>query len=260
VRAAALAAVVPDDAGEPEIARRVVEAVEEPRTAGSATAAIALLGATAAPLLRAALARDVAPRRASLVRAAAIAAREHGPAVIEPALAGGDRAVVLTALDALDAAHARDVVPDDVLDDLLHDAATHAARATAARMSLDAQEIPLRRALDDEIELARRLVVSVLALRHGDRVRAAVRVVDHAEGQRRALGVEALDVILSRDEAAIALPLVRRDLAPHAAGGPESGETSIPDAKQWIDEIAADPEGVWRSPWLAACARHAAER
>jgi hypothetical protein len=261
VRAAALAAVVPGDAVEPEIVRRVVGAVEEPRTAGTATAAIARLGAPAVALLRAALTRAGTPRRVSLVRAAAIAAREHGVEVIAPALTDRDRAVVLTALDALDAVHARDVVPDDVLDGLFQDAAAHAARAAAARTSLDAEEIPLRRALDDELELARRLVVAVLALRHGDRVRAAVRVVDHADGQRRALGVEALDVILSRDEAAIALPLVRRDLATGGdEAGPEVAEAAQRGPEQWIAEIAADPECVWRSPWLAACARHAAER
>jgi hypothetical protein len=95
----------------------------------------------------------------------------------------------------------------------------------------------------------------VLALRHGDRVRAAVRVVDHADGQRRALGVEALDVLLSREEAGIALPLVSRSLTSR-----EHAARSERPPQQWIADIAADPEGVWRSSWLAACARHALER
>jgi hypothetical protein len=84
--------------------------------------------------------------------------------------------------------------------------------------------------------------------------------VDRAGGQRRALGVEALDVILSRDEAAIALPLVRRDLATGEDAGLESADTAARGPEQWIAEIAADPEGSWRSRWLAACARHAAGR
>ena len=212
VRAAALDAVVADDAVEPEVVRRAVAALEAPRTTGSATAALRRLGEPAVPLIAAALARDGEPRRASLVRAAATAAKEHGIAVIAPALADPDRAVVLEALDALDAAGAREVVPPDVLDEVFRDAGAHAARALAARASIDAQDGSLRRALDDEVELARRLVIAVLALRHGERVRAAVRVVDHADGQRRALGVEALDVLLTRDESSLALPLVRRDL------------------------------------------------
>jgi hypothetical protein len=255
VREEALDAVGAADASEPEVVRRVVAALEAPRTAGSATAAVRRLGESAVPLLRAALARDGGRRRAPLVRAAATAAREHGVAVIAPALDDPDRGVVLAALDALDACGGGDVMPPDILDWLFRDAAAHADRALAARASLDAEEGTLRRALDDEIELARRLVVAVLALRHGDRVRAAVRVVDHADGQRRALGVEALDVLLSHEEAAIALPLVSRDLTLR-------GHSARPERppRQWLADIAADPEGVWRSWWLAACARHALER
>lgn len=258
VRAAALDAVVPEDGAEQEVVGRVVAALEEPRTAGSATAAVGRLGDTAVPLITAALARDGAVRRPPLIRAAANAAAEHGLAVIEPALLDRDRVVVLTALDALDAADAAAVVPPDLLDQVFDDAGAHAARALAVRMSLATSDGSLRRALEDETDLARRLVVAVLALRHGDRVRDAVRVVDGAEGQRQALGVEALDVLISREEALIAVPLVRRDLAP------EEQSTALrhvqPDRRTkegWMADLAEDPESVWRSAWLVLCARHA---
>jgi hypothetical protein len=232
----------------------VVAALEEPGTAGSATSALRLLGGSAVPLLAAAIARDGATRRPALIRAAAYAATEHGLAVIEPALRDPDRVTVLAALDALDAAGGAGVVPPDLLDDAFRDAAAHAARALAARSSLAASDGSLRRALDDESDLARQLVIAVLALRHGDRVREAVRVVDRADGQRRALGVEALDVIVSREEAAIALPLVRRDLTPDEEAAPSRGR------EEWIADLAEDPDAVWRSSWLALCARHAAAR
>jgi hypothetical protein len=104
-------------------------------------------------------------------------------------------------------------------------------------------------------------VIAVLALRHGDRVREAVRVVDHADGQRRALGVEALDVLLTREEAAIALPLVRRDLAPvEQAAGLQRFSPPTRRLDEWLADIAGDPEGVWRSSWLALCARRTAGR
>ena len=119
---------------------------------------------------------------------------------------------MLAALDALDTAGGRGLVAPEVLDDVLRDAAVLATRALAAWATLADDDGPLIRALGDEIDLARRLVIAVLALRHGDGIRAAVRVVDHGEGARRALAVEALDVALSRAEAAVALPLVRRDL------------------------------------------------
>jgi len=258
VRAAALDAVAPEDGAEQEVVRRVVAALEEPRTAGSATAAVGQLGKAAVPLLTATVARDGAVRRTPLIRAAANAAAEHGLAVIEPALRDRDRVVVLAALDALDAAHAAAVIPSDLLDQVFDDAAAHAARALVVRLSLPASDGSLQRALEDEIDLARRLVVAVLALRHGDRVRDAVRVVDGAEGQRRALGVEALDVLISREEALIAVPLIRRDLAPgeqlaalrHVQPDPRAEE-------EWIADLAEDPDGVWRSSWVALCARHA---
>ena len=165
--------------------------------------------------------------------------------------------MVLSALEALGAVHAGDVVPSELLDRVLDDASAHTSRALSARASLADGKGSLQRALDDEIELARRLVVAVLVLRHGDRVRDAVRTVDRAEGQRRALGVEALDVLLSRHEAAIAVPLVSRDLrSPAAREVVAYGGSRAPG--EWIDDMARDPDGVWRSSWLAACARHEA--
>ncbi len=254
VKAAALDAVVPSDASYPELVRRVVAALDEPRLAGPAGAAVRRLGPAAVPLVSAALARE-APRRLPLVRAAAMLATEHGVDVVAPALDDRDRAGVLAALESLEAAGGRDLVPSNVLDHVFHDATELATRAYAARDALAAMDGSLVRALDDEIDLARRLVIATLTFRYGERVPEAVRVIDHVEGPRRALGVEALDVVLTRPEAAVALPLLRRD-APFGAGQPVAGRQ--PEA--WIADMADDPEGVWRSEWLATCARHASGR
>ncbi len=250
-RAAALDAVVPSDSADPELIRRVVYALDEPRLAGAASAAARRLGQPAVPYVAAALAVADRPRRPSLVRAAALVATEHGFDVAAPAFDDPDRAVVLAALEALDLADIRDLVPESILDGVILDATHHAARASGARADLADVDGSLVRALDDEIDLARRLVIAALAIRYGDRVRDAVRVVDHAEGSRRALGVEALDVLLTRAEATVALPLIRRDAA-EGADGQAARQPAV-----WIAEMADDPEGVWRSEWLATCARHA---
>jgi hypothetical protein len=214
------------------------------------------------PLLAAAVAQDGGRRRPAVLRAAADAAGEHGLDVIAPALDDPDRVVVAQALEALAAAGGDGVVPPELLDRVFDDAAAHAARSVAARDELAGRDASLHRALDDELALARRLVVAVLALRHGDGVRAAVRVVDRADGQRQALGIEALDVLITREEAAIALPLVRRDLAPDEQAAAVRGAASAPAraADNWLLDLVDDPEGVWRSSWLAACARHAEGR
>ncbi|HSJ95289.1 MAG TPA: hypothetical protein VK896_14750, partial [Gaiellaceae bacterium] len=258
VRAAALAAVAPEDSSDPEIVRLVVAAVGEPRTAGPATAALRALGAAPVPLIRDALARADARTTASLVRAAAVAAAEHGFVVIEPALGHADRDHVLSALDALDAAGGAGTVPPAALEEIARDATAHAHRALAARTALAGRDGSLQRALEDEVDLVRALIIAVLSLRHGTGVREAVRVVDHAHGQRQALGIEALDVLLSRDEASLAIPLVRRDLEAVERAVSNSGvERRTPE--EWLADIAHDPSRAWRSPWLAACARHALE-
>jgi hypothetical protein len=257
VRAAALDAVAPEDGADERVIRYVVAAMGEPRTAGPAADALKRLGEPAIPFLVAALAGEHGTRRPCLVRAAAGAAATHGVSIIAPALRDPDRDVVLIALDALDAADGSDVVLPVILDDIFRDAAAHAARAQAARAAIEPTDDSLHRALDDELELARRLVIAVLALRHGDRVREAVRVADFADGQRRALGVEALEVILSREEAEVVLPLIRREFRKGASlRAAEIGRSR----EQWVADIVADPDAVWRSSWLAASARHAAAR
>ena len=195
VRLAALDAVGPGDGVHAEVVRRVVAAVEEPRTAGAAAAAVARLGEPAVRLVAAALDCEEPGRRLPLVRAAATAAAAHGGAIVAPALGDPDRSVVLAALEALGGAGGRRAADPALLDRVLADALALARDAGAARLALGGTDDALARALDDEAELARRLVIAVLALRHGERVRAAVRVIDHAEGERRALAIEALDVV-----------------------------------------------------------------
>jgi hypothetical protein len=253
VRAAALDAVATADAAEPAIVAGVVEAAGDPRLVGRAAAALRRLGPAAAPALANALA-DGGRRRRALVRAAAATAGETGFEVVAPALADHDRTVVLGALEALAGSGGGEMVPPDALDDVLRDARTLAEYTLAALSAVGDAGGPLARALEDEVDLARRLVITALTLRHGDRVREAVRVVEHGEGSRRALGVEALDVILSREEASLALPLVRGDRALGAGSG---ADRSL-DAEGWIAELTSDPREIYRSPWLAACARYEA--
>ncbi len=218
VRLAALDAVAAADAAEPGIVQRVVAAAGEARTAGRATAAMAQLGDAAVPPLVAAL----APRMRAGAYASYAPRRRPPPTTasrsFSPALGDPDRSVVLAALVALAAAGVDGTVAPEVLDNVFDDAGVLAARAFSARSALGDQDGPLVRALDDEIQLARRLIIAVLALRHGDRIRVAVRVVEHGEGARRALAVEALDVVLSRAEAAVAVPLVCHSEAPDTPG------------------------------------------
>ena len=62
-------------------------------------------------------------------------------------------------------------------------------------------------------------------------------------------------MILSREEATVALPLVRRDLSLEERAAALADGRRFPD--DWVSDMAEDPQRAWRSPWLAACARHA---
>ena len=244
-----------------EIVHRVVAAVRVARLGGRATAAVGRLGEAAVAPLGAEVARGDVPRPASLVRAAAAMTPDHGIWIVQPALDDARprrraRCARLARCGTLWRTSRRRAcwssyssMPQRL-----------AERADAARAALADYDASLVRALDDEIDLARRLVIAVLALRHGEGIRAAVRVIDCEEGQRRALAIEALDVVLSRREAAIALPLVTRDLTAKERAA-DSRRTGWPahQPEEWIADIAGDPEGIWRSPWLTACALHATD-
>ena len=68
-------------------------------------------------------------------------------------------------------------------------------------------------------------------------------------------------MLISREEAAIALPLVRRDLTPdEQAAALRRVVASARSPEDWIADMAEDPEDVWRSPWLALCAGWAVGR
>jgi hypothetical protein len=149
VRAAALDTVNRSAASSPEIVQRVVAALAEPRLAGRATAAIRRLGTPTVPVVSAALAAESGPRSASLVRAAAALASDYGIESVAPALEDPDRAVVLTALEALEAAGARDLVAAEDLDCVLFDAASVASRSYAARAVLAEVDPEVTRALAD---------------------------------------------------------------------------------------------------------------
>ena len=68
-------------------------------------------------------------------------------------------------------------------------------------------------------------------------------------------------MLISREEATIALPLVRSDLTPEEqAAALRHVVPAERGLEEWIADMAEDPEGVWRSSWLALCARHASGR
>ena len=239
----------------------IVAALGHTATAAAAGRALNRLGAAVAPALGAVLAAGSTqtPTALRLVRACGVLDDEHARVAVRNRLDDPDRVVSLAALDALRGATVDQTLTAD-LDRVLHDGATHAARALAAISTLGVQhDDSLGRALADEVDLARRRVIAVLAVRHGQEASNAVQALGSPDRGRRALALESLEVTMTRDEVLLGLPLVRPDIdaADRLAALTRVVDVPTWDDRAWLDDLVTDGDGCWRSPWLRACATDA---
>jgi hypothetical protein len=262
VRIAALAAVSRAD---DRLVDVVLEALAEPATIGPAAGAVGRLGDAVLPSLQAVLADATVPVRVStlrLVRAARPGTPEQAAACLAPHVEHPDRELGLAVLGALAADGAGASLADDTFDRMLRADAEHAVRCLAALAAVEPAPV-LERAIRDELDLLRQRVFALLTVRYGsDAIHpAALGLAGEDEG-RRALAVEILEVKLSRDEAALVVPVVRTDLpeADRLRMLQRSLTVTADDRSSVMAEIAADADGRWRSAWLQTCADYEAAR
>jgi hypothetical protein len=256
VRKAGLEAVSSSDEG---LVDDVIAALEEPSTIGAAAAAIGQLGDAVLERLQAVLADAAAPVPAfthRFVRSVRPRSPDRAVASLGPFIEHRDRELGLAVLIALESGRADASVLSDTLDRVLRVDAEHAARCLAA-LGAAAPAPILERALRDELSLLRQRVVALLAIRHGsDSIRPAALALEEDDDGRRALAIEVLEVRLSGDEAAQAVPVLRTDLSDSVRLEMLKRVAPIraPDREQVFVEIAEDADSRWRSPWLRACA------
>jgi hypothetical protein len=258
-RLAALSSVGPDDGATVD---RVVAALGNTASAATAGRALSRLGQVAAPAVAALLSAGSPPTPTALrlMRACRACDDEATRVGLRKRIDDDDRVVSLAALDALRGSTVDESLAA-ALDHVLHDGAAHAARALAALHSLGVPpnhppDHPLRRALADEVDMARRRVVAALEVRHGLGASAAVQALESPDRNRRALALESLEVTLTRAEAFLVLPLVRPDLSIDDRLAALAGAVDVPkrDRREWLDDLIADRDRSWRSPWLQTCA------
>ena len=255
VRVAALEAVRPGDV---DVVEHVIGALDDPATVDASLDASQRLGAPAVAAAAARLASPDAgrPRLVRLVAAGDVTVPEV-LALVTALVDHPDRTVSTAALGAI--ARGGGTVDAATLDGLLAAEAQLAARALAASVTMTDADAPVVRALDDELWSGRQRVLAVLAVRHGeDRIGGARRALGSPDGARRALGVEMLQVSLSRREAALVDPVVRDDLAATERLRRLRAVIEVPsrDRSVWLADLAVDPEQRWASPWLQAVALH----
>jgi hypothetical protein len=258
MRAEALAAIGPADV---DLVDEVVTALEVPATMSAAAAALGRLGDAALPRIAAVLAEtseQPTPATVRLVRATRAASSDQAAMCLFPYIEHRDRELGLAVLTALAAARADPAPIAAALDRTLRADAEHFARCAAVRQVIGAGS-ELAHALSDELELLRRRVLALLAVRYGAEEIGAVANGLHCDtDDRRSLAAETLDVTLTPADAVLALPLVRTDLPlpfrlqQLAAVAP----VTPTDRAAALEDILSDGQGHWRSDWLRACAAY----
>jgi hypothetical protein len=122
----------------------------------------------------------------------------------------------------------------------------------------------VRRALADELGLVRQRVVAGRLARHGSLALGPALVALRSGGPGTAMAAEALGVLLRPEEARQVVAILDPALQPAerlarlpATPGPAVGP-SVADG--WLRDLIEDPDDIWRSPWVRACAIHTARR
>ena len=241
-------------------------ALADPRMAAAAGGALDRLGDAVVPALEERLHPATVPAGAvvtRLVRAlhGRSAARE---AVLRAHVGHPDRDLGLVVMERLVGPDPAAPETDVVLDRVSEGDAVHAARILAALRAVDSAAggesvDPVARALGDELDLVRARVAAGCLARHGSIAVGPALVALRAGGEGSAVAAEALGVLLRPDEA-------RRVLAILDPGLPAEDRLrrlgGVADAPPELDatlrDLVEDRDSTWRSPWLRACAIHAA--
>jgi hypothetical protein len=253
-----------------------VRALEDPRSAPAAMAAIGRLGDAAVPALATMLeAAGVpgSPVTARVVRAVTTPSPARD-AVLARHLGLPDRTLGRLVLDRLVRPGPATAAVAEALDATLLDDLAHAVRVLGALTAVEAPppdpggrggredpSAPLRRALHDELDLVRERVVAGRLARHG-RERLGAVLVEIGTGERTSLAAEALEVVGGSSESRVVIPLLDPRLTPAQRLerlAPHVDAPAVPGTVDaWLTDLVEDPGDRWRSGWLRACAIRAA--
>ena len=248
----------------------VLAALKEPATIAAAVGAAEQLGDALLPRLEVRFHDRRVPTEPDVVRLVrAMTARTRDrDEILTHHLEHRDRDVGLAIMERL--ADAAPILTEHggALEKTLAADLAHAGRILAARTALESGDRSdggdgtgdlLIRALDDEWDLVRRRVIANCLVRRGtDRLGPVFASLD-LQGQAGALAVEALTVELGADAAARVLAVIDPGLGVAERSGRLGSPVGAPsDAEGWLRELIEDPDDDWRSPWLRACAVHAA--
>jgi hypothetical protein len=260
VRIAAFEAIASGDtfAIEPALA-----ALADARTAPAAGSALDRLGDAVVPALADRLDRAGVPADLAVIRLVrALHARSRArDEVLHRHVGHPDRDLGLLIMERLVGPGAAAVDTGTVLDRTLDDDAAHAARIVAAIQAIgDEGPRPLVRALRDELDLVRARVAANRLARHGTRAIGPALIAMRAGGRGAGVAAEAIGVMLRSEESRLVLAVLAPDVPDADRLRRLVGSDRPPPAglEATLMDLVEDRDGVWRSPWLRACAIDAA--
>jgi HEAT repeat protein len=241
--------------------------VDNPTTRAATMLALQQYGETLLPLVEQALMGQVALSPEQVARLVQISGRtrsDKAAQLLWQQLDHPDRTVgyaILAALQTLGYRPTGNATPQLLA--RCRREATHGLRILRCQDALgtEAAFAHLQRALDDELGLVQRSLFRLLALRYEAQAitRAEQQIRTGPEGAQ-ALALEMLDVTLSSEEKALALPLLHPQLSAAQRLQQLTNQVTVsPQPRdQWVTELIADPNQIWSQPWLSVCAIYGA--
>lgn len=238
-----------------------------PTTRAATLLTLQSYGEALLPLVGQALTGEVPLLSEQVVRLVQISGQTHSAKAIQllwQHLDHPDRAVgyaILTALQRLGYRATASALPQLLA--RCRREATHGLRLLYCQDGLGTEPAlaSLQRALTDEFAQVQRGLFRLLALRYD------ARATLQAEQQMRtgpeaaqALALEMLDVTLSSEEKALALPLLHPHLSAAQRMEQLTGQVTVaPQTRdQWLSDLITDAEQIWSQPWLRVCAVYGA--
>ncbi len=271
VRRAALLAA--GRVGHPRLLPAVIANLAATATRSAAIEALCACGETVLPHLEQGLGDDGPYGEEDvirLVRAAGVIRGERVAALLKRHLDHPDDDVQVQVLATLDFCGFRADDPADraEVERTLGGEVEHGLRILLTRRELgdegEERKRPFRhlhRSLDHELDQARRRSFLLLSFLYEARavLRAEEQLV-RGSGPQQALAFEMLDVTLAAEHKALLLPLVdpKMDLGERARRLGQRLDVPGLDREARLEQIIADPEGLWTHGWTRAAAIHAA--
>jgi HEAT repeat protein len=261
-----IALVAAGQVNHPRLHPPVINNLDHRSLRSTAMSALVASGEEILPLVEKALAGETEYDEETVIRLVRVCAPIKGPgviAVLKQHLNHPDDDVQYQVLVALAQCGYQAAVDDHTeIEHILKGEVEHGLRVLLAKQDIGQDDVLelLHSALDYELNQVHKRVFLLLSFIYD--APAILRAEDqlvHGSSNEKALALETLDVTLSSEQKAMAFPLVdeSKSLAERTQQLGKLFLSQNLSREERLDEIIADPQGVWTHGWTRACAIYA---